>query len=394
MGMTGKFHTSWGDFHSLKNYAALEFETSMMLAMNAKCSIGDQLHPRGRLDKATYDLIGRAYKKVAEKEQWCEGAKAVTEIGVLTSEEFATPGMGSRTPEAMMGVVRILQEGAQQFDVLDSDSQFENYKLIILPDVIPVNEKLKQKLQKYVGSGGAILSSYKSGLAPDGKTFAVPELGVTLVGEAPYSPDFLVPKGSLSKNLPDTELVMYMKGMEVKANAGAEVLVETNVPYFNREWNHFSSHKHTPSSGKVGYPGVVKNGKSIYFMHPVFSQYNKNTPVWCKQLVLNAVNMLNPEPAVKHNGPSGMIVSLNEQKDKRRNVLHVLYYTPERRGTDFDTIEDILPVYNIAISVKNNGKVNALTLVPQNKNIPFKRVSNRIEFTLKELTGHQMIVLA
>ncbi|HZF65706.1 MAG TPA: alpha-L-fucosidase, partial [Chitinophagaceae bacterium] len=68
MGMTGKFHTSWGDFHSLKNEAALEYETSMMIAMNAKCSIGDQLHPKGRLDKATYDLIGKAYKKVAEKE--------------------------------------------------------------------------------------------------------------------------------------------------------------------------------------------------------------------------------------------------------------------------------------------------------------------------------------
>ena len=26
MGMTGKFHTEWGDFHSLKNQAALEFE--------------------------------------------------------------------------------------------------------------------------------------------------------------------------------------------------------------------------------------------------------------------------------------------------------------------------------------------------------------------------------
>ena len=45
LGMTGKFHTSWGDFQSYKNEAALQFECLQMLALNAKCSIGDQLHP-------------------------------------------------------------------------------------------------------------------------------------------------------------------------------------------------------------------------------------------------------------------------------------------------------------------------------------------------------------
>ena len=58
LGMTGRFHTSWGDFHSLKNPAALQFECFQMLALGAKCSVGDQLHPSGRIDPATYDLIG------------------------------------------------------------------------------------------------------------------------------------------------------------------------------------------------------------------------------------------------------------------------------------------------------------------------------------------------
>jgi hypothetical protein len=155
MGMTGKFHTSWGDFHSLKNAAALEFETSMMLALNAKCSIGDQLHPKGILDKATYDLIGGAYSKVAQKEAWCEGAKAVTEIGVLSTEEYGQLGMGGRTPEAMMGIIRILQEGSRQFDILDSTSDYKNYKIIILPDNIPVSNALNEKIQKYMNEGGS-----------------------------------------------------------------------------------------------------------------------------------------------------------------------------------------------------------------------------------------------
>jgi hypothetical protein len=393
-GMTGKFHTSWGDFHSLKNEAALEFETSMMIALNAKCSIGDQLHPQGKLDDATYQLIGKTYQKIAQKEPWCENAKAVVEIGVLSTEEFGTPGQGGRTPGAMMGVVRILQEGAHQFDVIDSESSFERYKLIILPDEISVDAKLKDKLQAHLQAGGAVISSFKSGLTPDGAEFALTAMGVSLVGEAPYSPDFLVTKGEISKGLPETELVMYMKGMQVKAASGAEVLVQTNTPYFNREWNHFSSHKHTPSSGKPGYPGIVRSGRSIYFMHPIFAQYNKNAAGWCKRLVLNAINMLLPSPLIKHNGPSGIVTTLNEQAAKSRRILHLLYYTPERRGQDFDVVEDVVPLYELNVSVRSQGNVRKVALVPQNTRVPFKVVNGRIEFSIPELRGHQMIEIS
>jgi hypothetical protein len=50
LGQTGKFHTSWGDLHSFKNPAALQYECFRMVAMGAKCMIGDQLHPAGRID--------------------------------------------------------------------------------------------------------------------------------------------------------------------------------------------------------------------------------------------------------------------------------------------------------------------------------------------------------
>ena len=64
IGMTGKFHTSWGDFHSLKNQAALEFEAFRMLSFGFACSIGDQLPPDGRLNAATYRLIGKGYQPI------------------------------------------------------------------------------------------------------------------------------------------------------------------------------------------------------------------------------------------------------------------------------------------------------------------------------------------
>ncbi|MCU0352756.1 MAG: beta-galactosidase trimerization domain-containing protein [Cytophagales bacterium] len=389
MGMTGKFHTSWGDFHSLKNQAALELECFTMLALNAKCSVGDQLHPRGRLDAATYDLIGAVYEQVARKEPWCEGAVARTDIGVFSAEEFAE---GSRTPEAMLGVVRMLQEGRHQFDVVDSQSDVSGYKVLVLPDAIPVNDALRQKLSAFVTEGGSLLVSHQSGLGPDKQAFNLPELGVQFVGEAPYSPDFIVTNGgAIGKNLPKTELVMYLKGAEVKPT-GATVLAQANVPYFNRTWEHFNSHRHTPSAGKVGYPAVTQNGRVVYFMHPVFTQYARNAPRWCKQLVLNALDILLPDPLVRTPGaPSTLVATLNEQKLRNRQVLHLLNYVPERRGTDFDTVEDVPLLQNVQVSVRM-ARPQTVTLAPENKPLRFSYANGRVETTVPELRGHQMVV--
>ena len=85
LGQTGKFHTSWGDFHSFKNLPALRFEYLRMLAHGAKCLIGDQLAPSGRIDPTVYDLVGEVYGEIARKEPWCASARPVTEIGVLTN---------------------------------------------------------------------------------------------------------------------------------------------------------------------------------------------------------------------------------------------------------------------------------------------------------------------
>ena len=123
LGMTGRFHTSWGDFHSLKNPAALQFECFQMLALGAKCSVGDQLHPSGRIDPATYDLIGGVYAEVERKEPWCRGARPVVDIGVFAPEEF----IGGRTPPPAMGVTRILQEACLLYT---SDAADDRYKVL------------------------------------------------------------------------------------------------------------------------------------------------------------------------------------------------------------------------------------------------------------------------
>ena len=393
VGMTGKFHTSWGDFHSFKNPEALQFECFQMLALNAKCSVGDQLHPTGKICKTTYDLIGSVYADVAKKEPWCSAAKPMVDIAVFSPEEFLGGGHWG-IPEATQGATRLLQEGVHQFDFIDSAVDVSPYRLLILPDGIPVSGELAAKLETYLYGGGSLIASYQSGLTAKKDAVALKQLGIRLVGDAPYSPDFIIPGPQLSAGLPATEHVMYLKGMQVEALPGTEVLAETAVPYFNRTWQHFCSHQHTPSAGTIGYPGIIRNGNAIYFMHPIFTQYQKNAPRWCKRLMLNAISLLLPEPLVKLEAPSTTIATLNEQPAKKRFVLHLLHYVPERRGKDFDVIEDVIPIYDVKASVKVPRAVKSVTLVPEKSPLKFKQKDGRVEFTLKKLEGHQMIEIA
>jgi hypothetical protein len=392
MGMTGKFHTSWGDFHSLKNRAALEYECFQMLALGAKCSVGDQLHPAGKLDEATYDLVGAVYKQVEAKEPWCRGSRPVCDVGVLTPEEFYV-GPDRQIPPACFGFTRMLTELKAQFDVLDSKSDFSRYRVLVLPDGIVADDELARRLEEYVAGGGSLLASFASGLDPKGGNFALKCLGIDYAGDAEYSPDFLVVEGPLAGGLPRTELVMYMRGKAVKPRPGAQVLMGTHVPYFNRTWDRFFSHRHTPSAGKPGGPGVVQNGRCIYFMHPVFAQYQANAPLWVKRLVGNALRRLLPDPVMEVKGPSSVLSSVNEQPGENRWVVHLLHYIPERRGQAFDVIEDVIPVANIEVRVKAPRSVTRALLVPEGKAIDASRDGAYTVFRLPVLEGHQMIAL-
>ncbi|MBN1583823.1 MAG: beta-galactosidase trimerization domain-containing protein, partial [Anaerolineae bacterium] len=409
LGMTGKFQTSWGDFHSFKNQAALEFECFHMLALNAKCCVGDQLLPGGRICPHTYDLIGKVYAQVAEKEPWCAGATQVAEIGVLTPEEFdPSISRGQIDFKPIMGATRMLQEGGYQFDILDSHSDFDRYKLLILPDKIPVDETLGARLKTYQDDGGALIASFASGMDA-GQTEFTFDLGVVLNGEgvrdlqgnlvrgrefhANDFIDYIIPRETFDRGLPRTEHAMYMRGMDVTAGTEAIVLADVVASYFDRTYRHFCSHGQTPSSGQVVGPAVVQTGRSIYFCHPIFSQYQTRAPRWCKQLFFNALERLLPEPLVRLDAPTATIATLNSQEQHNRLVLHLLYYVPERRCEQFDVIEDVVPLYDVPVSVKVKGSLRSVRLVPQDESLPFAVDKGRVTFTVPQIQGHQMIEL-
>jgi len=401
LGMTGKFHTEWGDFHSLKNQQALEFECFQMLAVGAQCSVGDQLHPNGVLDVPTYDLIGKVYEQVEAKEAWCDNVTSLVEIGVMLPKSFGAEDVPPpstarhRIPRATAGVCQMLLADGFQFNFISPKSDFAPYKVIILPDDVTLDADTADKIKAFVDNGGKVIASYRGGLLDDSETF--PDFfGVTFEGDAPFNPDFVTPQGFLLDGLHEAEYVMYLRGAKVSAGDNATVIAQTTRPYFNRTHEHFMSHRHAASNGEVVYPAVIETGNVVYFAHPIFTQYRFRGTNWARTMLRNTLHHLMDKPIVKHNGPSTLIVTVNEQQTSdtsSRLVVHLLHYIPIRRTETIDIIEDVIPLFNLDLTVQVDKPIASAYLAPEEQPIDFQQVDGEVTFRVDRLDGHQMVVL-
>jgi hypothetical protein len=89
---------------------------------------------------------------------------------------------------------------------------------------------------------------------------------------------------------------------------------------------------------------VIKHGRAIYFANPIFSEYNAVAPRWEKQLFLNALDLLLPDLLIRHDGPTMLQVTVNEQPEGNRWIVHLLHYIRERRSQEIDILQDVMNV--------------------------------------------------
>ncbi len=399
LGMTGKFHTTWGEFGGFKHPNALIYETSLTIAMGGKCSIGDQLHPNGQLDPLTYDIIGQAYALVEEKEPWLSHVKNVADIALLCSESikgdsdvFSKDGFLMDT-----GANRMLLQTHYLYELIDAEMDFEQYKLIILPDNIRCDQSLTTKLQTYLNQGGKLLLSGKSGLATDEDQFAL-DIGCTWDRDCKNTPNYFNPDKKLMANL-TSSYIMYSASEDVTLTSG-ESLGAKEASYFNRTTFEFCSHQHAPSTLETSGPGLVATDNTIYIPWHIFSEYAEIASLHLKDLISASIDLLLADSkTLTTNLPSQGIVTLMNQEDHNRSVLHVLYGSPVLRGfspvtnKSIEVIEDLIPIHNTTFELKVDRPVRSIYLAPSMKEVAYKVDHGCVTFILDEFTCHQMVVI-
>ena len=403
LGMTGKFHTTWGEFGGFKSANALRYECCAMLAQGSKCSVGDQLHPAGMLDESTCRLIGEAYADVERKEAWCSHVSGCAETAILSNV-----GINGHTPDEErieIGVSRLLLEAHIPFDRLDIWADFSKYKVLILADDLRPDEALRARLAEFTRNGGKLILSGLSLLKKENDEAAF-DLPLTVDGEDREIPNFLEAAPAFAPEGITTPFVMYRPSVKITLSGGTG-LGKIYDPYFTRTYEHFCSHQHTPNQlSPSGFDAGCLTDNILYFAHPVFTLYANYGTVILKEFILKAVKaLLGDDLQIVTDLPSQGRISLLEQKQENRYIFHVLYAVPSLRGMSsaplaeagirgtapVEVIEDLTPVYDTHYEVKTARPVTKVKLVPENVEIPFVYENGRVKFALEKLQCHQMV---
>ena len=382
LGMSGKFHTTWGEFGGFKHPDAIRYEAASMIAFGAGCSFGDQLHPSGKMDLETYRIIGEAYSYVEQIEAYGVGGTPISTLGLWRS--------GSQDEDE--GVVNMLLETQSDFVVVEPDKDFSAYDTIILPGAACLTEEHAERLQSFVKNGGGLLVLAESALDNSKERFLL-DVGATYLGPAAFDTDFLVVGEELGTGLVSSPFLNYQAALRVRPDRNAEVLAAIHEPYFDRTYEKYCSHQNTPYQLEAAtHSGALRKGNVVFLPHFLGNMYLRHGARLHRDFFINALRLIYTNPMLKIDMPSCGRVSLLHQADLRRYVAHVLYAPPLKRGRCL-VIEDLPPLYNIPLELRVPQAIKNAYLIPPKHALPFESSDNAVKLLIPEFRCHCAVVL-
>ncbi len=379
IGMTGKFHLSWGEFGGFKTQNALKYEIATMALYGAGCSVGDHMHPDGEMEMQTYEDVGYAYKYLEKIAPYCYEGETCANIGIYTSP----------VRDANEGVSNILLENQLDYDLV-TDNNFNKFDTVIVSEKAVMDDEALAAFKNYIASGGKAIVMADA-LLKDGK-FQL-DMGVSYIGEPEFDCDYLVTNNK-NAGVPNAPMLCYYPAVRVKADETAETHAEFLTPYFKRTFAHFCGHKNTPhEKNSKKYPAIVKKGNVVYIAHALPRTYLTYGSVFHKRYFMMALGLVygGSQLKVEGLGAQGRCTMINQPKESRY-CINMAYASPVRRGKA-EIIEDVMPIYNIKAEVKTDKTVKRVYLPLQEKELKFTVGKGRVSFVLPELTCHETIVI-
>ncbi|MDO5977401.1 hypothetical protein [Flavivirga spongiicola] len=378
VAMSGKFHSAWGEFGGFKHKDAIWYEAANMLSFGAMANFGDQLHPTGKLEKATYDNIGHAYSYIEKIEDYSINAKHLAKTAVWLN--FS----GSDND-----VTRMLLEHQVNFVVANNLKDWTPLEVLILHSRVVLNKEETKKIQQFVDGGGKLFilgnSAFENGIAKF-------DIGAKYLGEANYRNDYTYVTDIMTTDLVQSPFLNRTPAIRVQPEADTEILAQIYEPYFDRTVEHWTSHDNVPyQTEPATHPALIKKGNIIWAAHPLEKIYAKEGSRVHRQLFYNALSQLLKAPIVEVNMPSSGRMNLLHQPENNRYVVHLTYGTPHKRGRA-QVIEDLIPLQNTIVKVRLPEKVRKVYLIPSKEVLPIKSNGDVISVEIEKFRCHTAVV--
>jgi Hypothetical glycosyl hydrolase 6 len=379
IAMSGKFHKAWGEFGGFKSPKALRYEAAAMIAFGVGCNFGDQLHPNGLMDPATYKNIGFGYDYVEKIEDYGPGGLPYARLGIWMVY----------TENHDRGISNMLLETHNDY-VIASAKNLDQLTTVIIPSKACLSVSEAAQINAWVKGGGKLIV-LGAGAMDKAKTRFILDVGAEYIGPASYDRDYTLVTNAIGEDMVASPFLNYRPAMRTKLTSG-EALAHVREPFFSRTYDSYMGHGNAPHRPENAHPAVIRNGNVIFFAHPLDLDYLAHGMKLQRDLFRNAITLLNDTPAMKVEGlPSGARVNLLHQKDKNRYVAHLLYAPVINRG-DVQVLEDFPEIRNARLTMNLRETVRSAVTVPGNQTLEVQRSGSSVSVTVPDFNMHTVII--
>jgi hypothetical protein len=393
-GMTGRFQRSWADFGGLKHPNQLRAELAGIIAQGAHCDIGDQMPPAGRLDPAVYDTIGRCYAEIAHLEPYLDRAAPVVEAAIvvrgLPLDDFGHAEQRMNVlGSSVLGIVKLLMEAHVQFDIIDADDPstdarggLDRYRLLVLPDALPVDTALGAVLRAFLSDGGAIIASHDALRIAGAEAIWADQLSLTYHGESPFAPAYLKLGPALRAELPDYEFALYDGAAQWLLDRDhTAVLAHLGEPRFQRSAARYTSHAQTPFDHGTSYAAVVQQGRLAAIAFPIGASYYRHGYWIYREIFCRLVRGVLPVQLVETNAPISAEIAVTHQRGgadhPERWMIHVVNVSPNRRTPEHcEYLEDPIPLRDVWIRLAIDTPIAGAYSAADGSALPLRAVDD------------------
>lgn len=406
VGMTGRFQAAWADFGGLKTPAQLTYEVGTIVGAGGGVSIGDQLHPDGRLDPAVYRTIGRVYSRLARIEHLWHGAQRVREVAVLGDWRREPTGghLVATHTTAVAAAVQALVELAVQVDVVDPaepdlTAVLAGYRAVVVPDAMVVPEAVRTALAAHRDGGGTVLLSGDTPFAADDA--AAWDLPLDDLGPAPTVPCYVRPTvpgdGDLAPAT-DYDYVLYDGARLVRPHPGTHTEGRLRRAAFDRTWEHYTSHLHAPVAAELDAPLLVAGESVVYLAAPLWQSYGQHQYWVYRSFLARAVELALGEQTLVRAGPAWIEAGVHTQAGDdgvERYVINLVAFQPRRSPSPVPRVDEAGATAGVRLSLRPEPgfEPRQVRLEPDGTELDHRMVDGRLLVDLPPVGTHTVVVV-
>ena len=393
--MTGRFLHGLGDW-SIKPVDMMKQGMVTVAANGGRCTLIDRQLPDGNLDKTYYEKLKQVFHFIHERKAAFEGATVVKQIGILNSaltkfgvdKELYVPNqLRDKQVEGAAMVITDLSKHSTITNEGYLEKDLDKYETIVLPEQKVLPDSTIKQIKQYVENGGTVIASHRTGFEKNKWLFS-DMFGLKF--EEEYSYDFCYIKSMPNGKNEYANVPVMIHGIcaKLKTN-GCQVLSYLHEPMIKERfgWGE-APPREEPSSPSITLHHYGK-GKAVYIAGPVFTSFCDFYNPGILFLVKNVFDILVPEPLLDVQCEPGVEVTLTSQ-DNRINI-NLINTNGERRNKTWSVTESIRPTGEIQIRFRMIKKPGSVTLIPENKPVPFSYENNVVTCKIPHLHIHTCV---